>query len=75
MNKITQINLILKDFFELNFSVKKVPVKDMMSYFVLVGIFKKDEKNGLPIRNLLRKLDDKNQLHLIMATKNITKNY
>lgn len=65
MNKITHINLILKDFFELNFSVKKVHAKDMMPYFVLAGIFKKDEKNGLPIRNILRKLDEKNQLNLI----------
>ena len=65
MNKITEINLILKDYFELNFSVKKVAAKDMMSYFVLAGIFKKDEKNGLPIHNLLRTLDEKNQLKLI----------
>ena len=65
MHKITQINLILKDYFELNFSVKKVAVKNMMPYFVLGGVFKKDEKNGLPIQILLRKLEEKNQLKLI----------
>ena len=65
MNKITHINLILRDFFELNFSIKKVYAKDMMPYFVLAGIFKKDEKNGLPIRNILRQLDEKNQLNFI----------
>ena len=65
MDKFTQINLVLKDYFELNASVKQVLAKDMMPYFVLAGIFKKDEKNGLPIQNLLRKLDEKNQLNII----------
>ena len=65
MDKCTQINLVLKDYFELNSGVKQIPAKDMMPYFVLAGIFKKDEKNGLPIQNLIRKLDINNQLHLI----------
>ena len=65
MDKCTQINLVLKDYFELNLGVKQIPAKDMMPYFVLAGIFKKDEKNGLPIRNILRQLDEKNQLNFI----------
>ena len=65
MDKITQINLVLKDFFDLNKTVKKVPARNMMPYFVLAGIFLKDEKNGLPISYLLRKLDANNQLNLI----------
>lgn len=65
MDKYTQINLILKDYFELNLGVKQIPAKDMMPYFVLAGIFKKDEKNGLPIRNLIHQLDNRNQLGLI----------
>ena len=65
MDKYTQINLVLKDYFELNTSVKQIPAKDMMPYFVLAGIFKKDQKNGLPIQNLIRQLDASNQLHLI----------
>jgi hypothetical protein len=65
MDKFTQINLVLKDYFELNTSVKKIPAKDLMPYFVLAGIFKKDQKNGLPIRNLITKLDENRQLNLI----------
>lgn len=44
MDKYTQINLILKDYFDLNLGVKQIHAKDMMPYFVLAGIFKKDEK-------------------------------
>lgn len=65
MDKITQINLVLKDYFALNKSVKIIPAKDMMSYFVLAGVFPSDQKNGLPIRKILRMLDEKNQLPLI----------
>ena len=65
MDKITKINLVLKDYFDLNKTVKKIPARDMMSYFVLAGVFSKDEKNGLPISILLRKLDANNQLQLI----------
>lgn len=65
MNKIVHINQILKEYFENNFSVKEIPAKDMMPYFILAGVFTKDTKNGLPIRTLLRKLDEKNELHKI----------
>ncbi|SDG82010.1 hypothetical protein SAMN04488062_102260 [Flavobacterium omnivorum] len=65
MDKITQINLVLKDYFMLNKNVKIIPAKDMMSYFVLAGVFPSDQKNGLPIRKILRTLDEKNQLPLI----------
>ncbi|WP_211316273.1 hypothetical protein [Flavobacterium faecale] len=37
----------------------------MMPYFILAGVFTKDAKDGLPIRNVLRRLDKNNQLHLI----------
>ena len=65
MDKITKINLVLKDYFDLNKTVKKIPARDMMPYFVLAGVFTKDQKNGLPISILLRKMDAKNQLNLI----------
>jgi hypothetical protein len=65
MEKINQIKLVLREYFELNKSVNSIPAKDMMPYFILAGIFVKDSKNGLPIRNVLRRLDEKNQLHLM----------
>ena len=65
MDKFTKINLVLKDFFELNPNVKKVAAKDMMPYFVLASVFKNDEKNGAPILNFIRRIDKKNQLKYI----------
>ena len=65
MAKTTQINQVLQSYFEENKGVKSIPAKDMMPYFILAGVFAKDEKNGLPIRNVLRRLDKNNQLHLI----------
>lgn len=68
MNKarIDRINQVLADFFEKNKGIKRIPALDMMDYFVNAGIFKKDsDRRGLPIRNLLRELDETNELHLI----------
>lgn len=65
MDKITKINLVLKEYFALNNSIAIIPAKDLMPYFILAGIFPADHRNGLPIRAILRKLDEKNQLHLI----------
>lgn len=65
MSKTAQINEVLRSYFETNKSVKIIPAKDMMPYFILAGVFDKDNKNGLPIRAVLRRLDENNQLHLI----------
>lgn len=65
MVKISQINTVIREYFEINKSVNAIPAKDMMPYFILAGIFPKDTKNGFPIRNVLHRLDDKNQLYLI----------
>ncbi|RRN76358.1 hypothetical protein EIM50_25085, partial [Pseudoxanthomonas sp. SGD-10] len=64
-NKIRLINQVLTDYFNVNRSVQLIPAKDMMPYFIKEGVFNKDDKNGLPIRNLLRALDKNNQLSLI----------
>jgi hypothetical protein len=65
MTKISQINNVLREYFEVNKSISIIPAKDMMPYFILGGIFEKDTKNGLPIRSILRRLDEKNELHQI----------
>jgi len=65
MSKINQINTAIQEYFEFNKSVKVIPAKDMMPYFILAGIFPRDNKNGLPIRAVLRRLDEKNELHQI----------
>lgn len=63
--KITQINKVIHDYFELNKSVIMIPAKDMMPYFIKAGVFPKDERNGLPIRRILRRLDESKQLSKI----------
>ncbi len=73
MHKLTQINLVLKDYFDLNKNIKIIPAKNLMPYFVLAGIFSKDEKNGLPIHYLLKKLETNEQLNFIPFAKAIKK--
>lgn len=65
MEKISQINAVIKFFFEKNKLTSEILAKELMPNFVKVGIFVEDVKNGLPLRKILRKLDEQNQLHLI----------
>lgn len=65
MEKINQINAVIKSFFENNKSVSEILAKELMPNFVREKVFLEDKKNGLPIRTILRKLDAQNQLHLI----------
>lgn len=65
MNKINDINKIIAYYFEKNTSNTKIPAKDLMPKFIKAGIFEKDEKNGLPIRKILRELDQKGKLEMI----------
>ena len=66
MSKIQRINQVLAEYFKRNKNVLRVPAMDLMDEFVKAGIFKSDsERAGLPIRKLLRELDEKNQLDLI----------
>lgn len=65
MNKINDINKIIAYYFEKNTSNTKIPAKDLMPEFIKAGIFEKDEKNGLPIRKILRELDQKGKLEMI----------
>lgn len=64
-SQIGQINRVIKKYFEENSSVKTVLAKDLMPNFIEAGIFEKDQKKGLPIRNILRGLDKVGSLHLI----------
>ena len=65
MDKIEKINYVLETYFRKENVSQKIPAKDLMSEFIKNGIFEKDYRNGLPIRNLLRDLDKKNELGLI----------
>lgn len=62
---IAKINQVIKKYFEGNPSIETIPAKDLMLQFMQAGIFTKDHRNGLPIRNILRELDRANSLQLI----------
>lgn len=78
MEKIKKINQVVKEYFDKNKFVSEVRAKELMLYFVKAGIFVEDVKVGLPLRKILRKLDEENQLHLIpfvyaeRKTKNVS---
>lgn len=63
--KIKEINLVIEKYFSENNTLDIIPVKKLMPNFIKAGIFTKDEKNGLPIRKVLRELDKTNKLDLI----------
>lgn len=64
-DKITKINEVIAVYFKENSEESSVPVKNLMPDFISAGIFNKDEKKGLPIRKILRKLDVEKQLAMI----------
>ncbi len=65
MDKIARINAVIKQYFDSNPSVSIIRAKDLMPEFIKAGIFAKDHRNGLPIREILRDLDAINALHRI----------
>jgi len=65
ISKINNINNVIKSYFEQNSAKSIVSAKDLMTDFIRAGIFTKDVKHGLPIRELLRELDKTNKLDLI----------
>ncbi len=64
-NIANRINEALKEFFSMSSSPKKVKAKSLMNLFIEKGIFSSNHRDGLPIRNYLRYLDDNNMLDLI----------
>jgi hypothetical protein len=65
MDKIDQINAVLRDYFAKHPNAGRILAKEFMPLFIKAGIFVKDERGGLPIRKILRALDKANQLHRI----------
>ena len=63
--KICIINKILAEFFSSPQAPEIISAKDMMPLFIKKGVFTSDQREGLPIRQLLRELDERNMLSLI----------
>lgn len=64
IQKALRIRRAVKEYFE-NSSETKVQAKELMNYFIGKGIFGSNHKDGLPIRNFLRLLEENKQLKLI----------
>ena len=62
---IEQINEVVNEYFNQNTEAEKVAVKKLMPSFIKAGIFDKDKRNGLPIRNVLKELDREDALDSI----------
>ncbi len=73
-NEISRINEVIATYFESNPSIEIIPVKELMPAFIEAGIFKKDIKNGKPIRDILNTLNKSNSLGEIPYLHTIVNN-
>jgi len=62
---IVKINEVIAQYFKENTAVDWIPAKAIMPELIKAGVFNKDEKKGLPIRKIFRKLDKEAQLDKI----------
>lgn len=69
LHLIGRIDQIVRDYFEKNKSVNETAAKELMPLFIEKGLFKKDHRDGLPIRNVLRELDKESKLSMIKNLK------
>lgn len=63
--KVHPINQVIHRYFSKHPKSEPVLAKSFMAAFVKAGIFPKDHRDGLPIRQYLRDLDQQGNLHLI----------
>ena len=77
--RLNKINELLRKYFEKNPGIGLVAAKELMPEFIAAGIYKKDIRNGLPIRKDLRDLDDNRELNRIpfvyVERKNVNRNW
>jgi hypothetical protein len=64
IQKALRIRKAVAEYFE-NSNQTKIAAKDLMPFFIIKGIFNLDHREGLPIRDFLRHLDENQHLHLI----------
>lgn len=65
IQKALKVKSALKDYFDKHPHSGPVPAKELMPLFISKGIFPSDHREGLPIRKLLRDLDEERMLNLI----------
>jgi len=65
LHKIGRIDQVVRDYFQAHPGPHEVLAQKLMPLFIEKGIFFKNHRNGLPIRSLLRLLDQENMLSLL----------
>lgn len=62
--EIIRIGYVIQDYLTSQ-KLQDVKPKSLMPLLIEKGFFNKDHRDGLPLRNLLRDLDDKKSLYLL----------
>lgn len=62
--KIVKMGYVIQDYL-IRQNLEDIKPKDLMPILIEKSFFKKDHRNGLPLRNVLRTLDDSNELYLL----------
>ena len=65
LHKIGRIDQIVRDYFNSHPDQTEILAKELMPLFIEKGIFVKNHRDGLPIRDLLRAMDAENKLSLL----------
>jgi len=65
IQKTLKVKHAVSEYFEKHPQEKTVQAKKLMPWLIEKGIFNTDNKDGKPIRQLLRDLNRENRLHLI----------
>jgi hypothetical protein len=69
IHKAGRIDQVVRDYFAGHASVQEVPAKELMPEFLEKEIFTSNHRDGLPIRDFLRKLDAAGKLDLLKHVK------
>ncbi|MBC7655139.1 MAG: hypothetical protein H7098_11805 [Oligoflexus sp.] len=69
IQKASSIDQIVFDYFKLNPKLKEIQAKDLMEIFVEQKVFSKDYKEGLPLRDFLKKVEESDSLDLFKKSK------
>lgn len=63
MDNVELINKAVLEYFKNNVSNSYCKPKDLMPILIKYGLFEKDSRKGLPLRKILRYLDDNNEVY------------
>lgn len=71
-SEIIKMGYVIQAFLEKEKLVDVKP-KDLMLILIEKGFFMKDQREGLPLREILRELDSRNELYLLPQVRAVRK--